>query len=272
LSHIESIASIPSLKNNTHDQEKVRFNSSYYHFFNLDELGVQLEGIAKTLKTNEKTSLLFNAENHLMAFDIQKKSVRDGPPVYIIKFYDPNITDKHIRIVCEDLLMLKKLSIHDLMSEAQSDAYFPKIKSAFFYSPKQCIGNEKPEIVVDEDNPPDGSLCYFLEMGLLQHHQEVIKQLIDSTTLSSKQKLNALNAKKADGMSGLCIALQNDHIDTIKCYMDSILESSIKSSNKVRLLAAKNKAGYPVLYPALLYCLKCPLTFQQTPGALKRVF
>jgi len=125
VSSIEKIEE--NLKENIFDEQRIAFQSVYYNLCSFKGFGRQLKGIAEEIRQGEECSLLLNSENHLMAITLSHK-LKAEKEYYVIKFYDPNKTGRHKRIVLKDINAIEKLKITNLLTDNAVSMYFPRHK------------------------------------------------------------------------------------------------------------------------------------------------
>lgn len=194
-STVKSIASIPALRDHVYDKQRLAYDASYYHVTSLERLGDTLSDIASSLAVEEQRHFAFSSENHVMAFSVSRKERSK----YIVKFYDPNKTNQHTGVLCENLDDLKKISINDLISEANLNIYFPVFKTGVIASGQQRKPNEAPVVKWDQKRMPMESMSYFsLREGIVQYTEDILKDILASQSLERDEKIALLTAKDFD--------------------------------------------------------------------------
>jgi hypothetical protein len=89
---------------------------------------------------------------------------------------------------------------------------------------------------------------HLMRSGFSETLKEICKEI---QKLSHSEKLEILAAKNSIGISGLYMALQDGHANTIKAYGELLKASGISGAELLDLLAAKRSNGTPGLYMAL---------------------
>src|SRR3990167_9361681 len=248
---IENIEAIPELANNTFDNEKLLFKSSFYTMFNVNNFGQQLLKIAEVLQEHEETSLLFGSINHIMAITIMRKKTSLTESQYVIKFYDPNKTNIHTRIIVEKLNRIANLSIKDILGSEILNVYFPDRISILFAIKNAKTTNVEPLILV-ENGIEYKSLVYCLIYGFTPQVRSITQAILESN-LTEKAKFNLLLAEDEIEVPAIFSAFKYKHLAAIKAYVETILNSQMQNAENIitKLLMAPNSNGSPILFLAL---------------------
>jgi ankyrin repeat protein len=223
----KEIAKVTYLKENHYDTKRIAYNSTYYNIFDLNTLGATLSKVAGVLKGSEETSLLFDSENHTMAFTVIRKEAVDGPQ-YIIKFYDPNKTDNHTRIICNSLDDMKNLSINHLLKDASIKSYFQSHKYVALFSPKQRVNAEEPLVDLSGSNV-GAQLIYCMWFGL----SNVIPSLVTKYLANGGPIIFPTTSR---GTHLLTRAGMENHFDAINKFINTINKSDLNPIAKNMIL------------------------------------
>lgn len=272
---IESIQSINFLKENEYDKNQLLTGCSYYNFFNINQLGLQLEKVARCLNAGEETTLLLASENHLMTITLMKKCLTEVKTHFVIKFYNPKFTDTHIRIICPSIESVRTLSFQTIIGDDMINAYFPHYKSATLISPKNRKG-ATPAVAINSheasypfaessnpgftklfctvfelvliDNLDDEEKVRICSMGiflaLINGLSEVLASCIElvlQSTLSNTAKYQILAGTMGCSYPGLIFAARLSHEETVNVYLKGILNSNLSNVEKIELCLTRDK-------------------------------
>lgn len=258
------------LQKNIFDSHRVLYRADEYKIFKIGQIGDAVYSIFTKMGEVDKNKILFCSEHHTMAIELIKKT---NPKRFVIKFYDPNRTTMHKRVVFDQLADVKDLKPSDFLSAECLKAYFPKFNFGVFgvYKNPTEIVNLSPEKTPKEVELI-GSLdgCSEDDLSAMIHSScslnfpilltKCCNKIISSTSLlkgkEAERVASLLVAKRSDGTSGLYLALQNGHVEVIKAYLAAILSCEYykRKENQgalAALLVAKDAYGTPGLFKAL---------------------
>lgn len=111
--------------------------STYMHFTDSSGFGPFLAKVAAALNPSEETSFFLLTENHAMLLTAACKPISKKKCQYVFKFYDPNFTDCHRRVICESVSMVRNLRIKDLIHPDYYSQYFRKEEGLSFLGTKR---------------------------------------------------------------------------------------------------------------------------------------
>lgn len=240
----ESIQEVPYLTDNVYDDDPLDQSSTYYNFVALEDVGETVHSLASELEVGEETRFFMDSENHSMGLSIGRKETVDGSQ-YVIKFYDPNITDKHTRIICPDLERVGQLNIDHLIDESTKDLYFPKFRTISLYSAKQAPDKRPIFVESSEHCDLDSKLYHALICNLPEEVRVTCDAIVKENRASLIEQLEASN----DNLNpGLQCAMHNRAKDSLQAYMDYIGRSdALPSDKKKSLLTATDGKGITAL-------------------------
>ena len=244
------------LKENVFDSDQIMYRADEYHYMqNHREIGDVLYKIAKN---HGSTSLLFNSSNHSMAITVLNK----GDGTFILKFFDPNNTHTHKRVLCKDIEAIRNLKLSDLLPDSDINLYYEDLDSTMIALYKNPDKISKPLHSVNKFTNMDHQT---LDLNLLKSGimlRSIDFNIPDMLTagfnfLSNNQKelgttvQQLLSLTNLNGIPGLYVALQSGHADTIKAYLEGIKNLNLSKKELKELIAAKSDEGVPGLYIAL---------------------
>nr|MBP9742676.1 ShET2/EspL2 family type III secretion system effector toxin [Burkholderiales bacterium] len=255
LSNLNTYPSIDSLYYNDFDNLNCMHNFNRLSVATLDQVGTSLQKECENMQLGEEKHLIFGSESHSMSFKVHYKA----QGYFTVKFYDPNKTTVHIRLVMRSPDDLQYLKITDLLPREDIKWYFAKFKAftiatydyANFVPPQQQTFNFL-SITPDKLIEYTGLFYYAFKYGNENYVKDFINSVVNCATLDIKKKLELLSAKSHKGYSGLYIALANGHTNSVMEFINSILNSTtLNPQQKIDLLASKGPKGFPELYTAL---------------------
>lgn len=245
LSNAGKIFAVSYLRNNEADPYS-RKTSRYYSIAKLDAFGAELERCAQKVPVGHEVTLLFDSPIHTMAITITHKPLAENKSYYVIKFYDPNATDRHIRGICQDTSAVGALKLSDFLESQAIDHYFEESKMFALYSYEKCQSaeNKMPDVhICESEETLSESLFYVLNYGLHEAVAMIAKRLSGNFDL--------LQANDVDGYPGFFMALQEGHTQAIEAYVNVVLTTdALSDDQKFKLLQAKNLEGDSGLFMA----------------------
>lgn len=231
----ESIQEVPYLNENVYDDDPLDQSSTYYNFVALEDVGQTVHSLASELEVGEETRFFMDSENHSMGLSIARKETEDGSQ-YVIKFYDPNITDKHTRIICPDLERVGQLKIDHLMDESTQEQYFPKFRTISLYSANQAPDKRPISVESSEHCDRDSKLYHALICNLPEEVRVTCDAIVNENPTSLIGQLEASNDNLKPGLQ---CAMHNRAKDSLQAYMQYIGRSDeLPSDKKKSLLTA----------------------------------
>ncbi len=175
----EGVLSNPYLKEGAFDTQNISLHADSYHALPVihdNALGLALSHACQDLAVGGEKKFLFATENHMMAFKIKLKE-KDGLRYYSIKFYDPNRTLVHTRVIAKNIYNLSQLRLDSLLPPDYIDTYCPSMQMGvlccFDHLEKWTAPDKtsitptaKKEIIAPEFGPVHTPLNLFFKMGL----------------------------------------------------------------------------------------------------------
>lgn len=247
----EHITKVPMLYNNDVDRLKPNAHSSYYCYVEYleDSLFPFLHRIAGLLPLNQQCTLMMVTENHEMAINVQYKEGIDNN-VYVIKFYDPNETTKHKRMVFNNLDDVLSGETNSLLSDEDIVSYCPELNACLFISPFPVSEEQEPYVDLDSGTNLAAKLYFCLNFNLFGHIEGIINE-INKLDIPEEHKFNLLLAKNEEA-SGLYMAMQDGHHQAVVKYVSAILTSKdLTPDHKYQLLVATSDDAMSGLYMAM---------------------
>ena len=249
-------------------------------YFDLPRFPEALHEIASGLKECEKKRWHLESTDHSMALSIKCRNNR-----IVIKYYDPNDTLRHKKIVVKSLSNLKRLTSDVFWDDQNKDWYFKeKNKVGCLISTDRkahrdkcqvtCMANPSETLryhllnqghyghrkaLIDNDQIDlsakryDGVSGFFvaLQNGNSEAVKDFMQKVLASSDLSAEQKKELLAAKETNGTSGFFMALQEGFSETVKIFLEGVLASDLSDEQKKELLAGKDQSGAQGLFMAL---------------------
>lgn len=234
---IESLSNIPYLKQNKADLERIYNNSALCYVFSIDELGEALALICDNIKPGEETSVMLSTGNHIMCFTLLHKPIAASHHHYVIKFYDPNVTDKHKRIIASSLHAVKQLKLSHLLDPSDISFYCRTSSNVTLLSSKKRTG-APIEIVEIKDIKP----CIYIAMlqGMPKLTYLIAREILNDEQLSNDEKLRFLQGEfsklKIDQAPPLALGSPSKHYKCVYNFTQAIIQSDLPISFKLKLL------------------------------------
>lgn len=211
-------------------------------------------------------SILMTTDNHAMTWQLKIKLRDDGSKDYVVKFYDPNSTATHQRVVLKSLDQAEKLEMQDFIA---SETYRVEIRMA-----QQQVAQMHKHAFQDQHGAQPASRGLKSYAGEPAVTGQALYQMLarnvpggivafarsrdwptDQPSAGGARELKELLAYKgAGGFTGLYAALHQGHTDAIKAYGDLLqhLPKEGKREALKELLAAKSQYGTPGLYKSMM--------------------
>lgn len=231
----ESIAEQDKLKHNAFDVDQVAQRSSFYRFVNINRLGESLASVAEELEVGEETRLMFNSENHAMGFSITRKATSEGTQ-FIVKFYDPNITNSHQRIIAPSLESLRSLTIkHLIPDEELRIGYFSALASGMLYSPTPRGDDADPVIEFDETVPLKEVLYQYMAYNMPDRIPSIMTQILEDASRKASKPWDLLQTD-TQGNSSLMWAVGNGNLEAATVYLEQLSRPEIPAEVKFEIL------------------------------------
>jgi hypothetical protein len=250
LKTIDSIESVPSLKEGWFHKNRPDLNSCDYSLVPIESLGDILKIKAEKIKRYESSAYLLESESHAMAVSLQHKMTDEGRAQYIIKFYDPNYTDRYQRIICSNLDEIKTICFSDIFPLERQRQYFPKLKSFMFYSVNLRKIKNKCDFYIFPTMITSERLYLLSAYGLTAPFAHLLKEILSSNA-DEKIKKAALSTKYNDGVTGFHMAFEEGHSEIVGIITDQILSSNLSENLKMELLIAQSYDGVPGFFMTL---------------------
>lgn len=244
---------------NKYDDDRTEFRANRYYSFSLNidnAFGQALAEECKALRVGEERHFSLSSENHGMQIIVCKKQ-QGEKTYYAVKFFDPNATLVHRRVVCERLEELGRLSLSDFLTPTRVQAYFPRFKSgvlAVYEDPNHLIlEKDRPKSVTDltastsRVMTPD-DIYYACKFGF----SDSLRTLFERTWVLNSHNKILLACKDSKGASPFSLAMFSGHLETVKLFMEQVLNSKLSLSEKSELLRGTYNDGTTALMGALL--------------------
>ncbi|MCD6026135.1 MAG: ShET2/EspL2 family type secretion system effector toxin [Solimicrobium sp.] len=269
----ESIAThIPITVNKKYENSRLKANS--YHLINNDTLGKHLrrcfEDMQKpTIKEAVKT-LLIESVSHAMAIRLCIKT--QDKPLYMVNFYDPNITNNVAYCQTDDLSTLDSQTLRQYVTGSPMEAgdedhyssYYCKedlsISLLMEYDSTCVTQGEKKLTTFFNSNSLASIHLFFLlrtDLHLTLTDPDLYQKLEGIGQTSPSQLVTLLFAKSSDGTSGLLLAIQNGYASTVNAYgrllskVWPLCQQGQDNDKLIELIAAKRSDGVPALILAM---------------------
>lgn len=209
------------------------------------------------------------SENHVMSLKLHIKTTSKSQDVkkYVVEFYDPNLTNNHVRLARFQLNSLAKFHLKDMFvggMDVLYNAYYPENnETSILYvtgtaeRTRQILNleikasaskNRKLDNQLDVESITPKIMSHLLRDGFAENLIELAPRI--KATKSGNELLELLEAKNSRGIPGLHFALLHGHADVINAYKS--LLSGVPNEHLVSLLESKSVDGFSGLYFALV--------------------
>jgi ankyrin repeat protein len=215
-------------------------------------------------RKGESTKLmLMTSTNHAMELSLRIKVKEDGTKVYVVKFFDPNLTTTHARSASTDL---QAIALQDLRGYIDGNAllkdYFPERKGlAMFHVhpgqdelqamaslPQGAAAGRKLESCIPAKEIDATAVWQLMDNGFAADLRRLKEEI---ARRPEAERITLLAAKNADKTPGLFMAIQDGHADVVKAFGELIRSLALPKEACVKLLAAKDTDGTSALFMAL---------------------
>jgi ankyrin repeat protein len=239
----ESLKATPYLFDNRFDRDRLAYRSSFYHIFSHFALGQALKQVASILNDNEETTLLIGTENHMMSVTIIRKKIGENRAHYIIKFYEPNQTNAHLRAICPTLKSIDDVSFSLFLTKKKLTAYFPKIKTAILSSNKM-LKEGSPHVFITSKNR-SGILYHCIERYLSNTLEELLNTY---SGIKTGKLIKLLRFTSESGESLVHFALKKGYVRLPHLFLETVQQSNLSLNKQCALLSARDSAGFSILF------------------------
>jgi hypothetical protein len=191
---------------------------------------IKLHSIAAGLKGESQQALYYLfSSNHSMGISVNKKTKagkNGGATYYTIKFYDPNKTSQHKRIVLPNLDSIRQVTIEHLLDAAFINDYNFNEHDIMLASFEQQTPGQKPSL----DYPEKISKKNFAS-ALASNHGEVITQnlnyLFESNNIKKLVKIIKYVTQRKSWFerSAFSTAFGNNATDSISALLTFVSEN-----------------------------------------------
>lgn len=195
---------------------------------------------------------------------IRHKAVSDTGSQYIVKFFDPNKTNRYLRVMSATLETLSTLGINNLLTTSSIQTYFKTESDEHLYTPVKC--DDHDALVISDFDSLSINIHYALSYNLPIYLQRLLDELVSQDITSIKQTLDALSRC---AVPAFFYAMEMGYSDTVAIFLRTLLTLSIPSKDKLTLAYGEDQYGFPGMLVALWYghllsagqvlsCLLCP--------------
>ena len=203
-------------------------------YFDLSRIPKALHQIASGLNKSEIQQWYLHSTIHAMGLSIKRCHNK-----IVIKYYDPNDTLRHKRIVVESLGELTALTPEAFWDDHKQDLYFPEKNKVGYLSSIDRKADRDDCQVICMANPSAVLRYYLLYTGHYGHREAPI----DNDQID-------LSAKRFDGLQGFYLALQDGHSEAVKDYVKKVLaRDDLTDEQKKELLAGQKTDVTPRFFP-----------------------
>ncbi|MFC0220570.1 ShET2/EspL2 family type III secretion system effector toxin [Pseudochelatococcus lubricantis] len=246
------------------EYERMTEKASEKHIVSNDRFGLHLSSFFRSMQSGEKKHFLVLSDDHVMALELHRKpgkaGERDG---YVVRFFDPNRTDVKVRCQLDNPAGFEntQYALRHFLGDSYYKAYFrANEKEVILFDCMDTTGMQQPRFVTVEAESKHGVsemlLHQLLRYGGDQAAFDTVRQRMEAIP-DAAERHRLLEAKDADGVPGLYMALQNNRAIAIDAF--GALLKALDSTPKERkaflpgLLAARRADGVPGLNVALQY-------------------
>ncbi|MFN7095068.1 MAG: ShET2/EspL2 family type III secretion system effector toxin, partial [Burkholderiales bacterium] len=251
----ESLEKIPFLVENLIYEHHLLFKADKNYLFSKEKFGLCLSKVCESLQQDNKKilNIYFASTSHAMAIRVEHKQYEfaNGKVEnnFIIKFYDPNITTLHTRIVCESISDIAKLEIADLLPNKRIKDYnFSAEGSVGIFG----VYNEINDFNSQINHPQDLNTNFLINKTKALHFLfkynakatliETVKLILKDKFLNNTQKCDLLQAHTklaSNTFSGLYFTIEQKYIELMTAFMHIVLNSTLPRKNKLEIITAK---------------------------------
>jgi ankyrin repeat protein len=276
----------PRIKSNYADVENVdaisaRINIQEGEMMNMKHLATEIHLMANQAgfgsflvrqfeamveKREVSRQILMESTNHAMSLELLIKD--DEGKRFVIRFYDPNDTLRHVRFACHDFDALAALRMDAILPPDTIESYYPGARgfSVMFVRPSEDILQAHLEVQVPISNSRrltsgldsleiDGTVIFLLlEAGVTEDLlSSKVKDAISSASAAEQIKL--LGTRDEDGCSGLFIAMQEGYGNAVAALSEllSLLGKEVSCNDLAMLIEARDHGGNPALWMAMRF-------------------
>lgn len=287
-----------ALQENHFDSKNIIQRADKYLSFEINKFGEALYRIFESMQeTNAKerseVKLIFDSENHAITMVLVKKTNSAKFGKFVLKFYDPNDSLKHMRVEFKDFSAVKNFHLNHVLTEEQIHYYFTNFTLGMLASFEDTTNlpqeNTKksidfiPELTAFSDINIEGLLFFknitynfdlndafylrllkraipYLSNAILYPYPSLVENYVKAVLgakLTADQKSKLLTTKNLSGMPCLLLALNRNGkaITMIEKYVGLVLDSSLSDDIKDDLICIKNP-GTNGLIATLLLALR----------------
>ena len=231
------------LSHNMLDHYQINARADWMRHFHIDsyEFGTTLHEASLSMKPGEQKTFIFDSSNHAMAIVLLYKHDEKGKR-FVLKFFDPNKTLKHLRFVTERSQALRALSIHHFLSKRDIEHYFDR---SFYASIREYTNLETPHeqpllTKVDYNHDIDlSSVKSLLRRVAIVPDIETMQACIDfiqHQKISDSSKGDLMSAHEVCKASILYLCMWFNNVDGVKLVMNTINHLRINDKQLLSLL------------------------------------
>jgi hypothetical protein len=236
------------------------------HLVDVELMGKEIaKQFIKLSATNSTELFLLQAHNHSMSLRLRVKE-SNGKTHYVLDFYDPNLSNTHVRMASDNLNTFKQLSLSDLIHKQAYKTYFPdgahltimtkvpKNLKQFVQNPQQMVKEPRRLVgytLVEPNQLIEPEAVYFLmQAGLASEIKHLTPSLM---SLNYTERMRALDARSTRGMPGFHMALQDGHTSAVRAFGEILfnLQGRMYPQDLIGLLTAARWDNVPGLYFAM---------------------
>lgn len=209
--------------------------------------------------SNIKT-LLVESTTHAMMVRLRMKHASDGRLIYVVKFYDPNTTNKAVRVETDDLSTFKLHTLKRFIAGSDSPSCNSNYFSYFNDDDQICMVmdcdlNRPPNTERTLSSAPKGSITphyiyYLLAYNLSSDLIGLTSQLEAIGKESPSRLVELLAAKTRDGAPGTFMMSRQGDTEGIKAMCELTLKLSryLSPDQLMELFTAKRVGGATALF------------------------
>jgi hypothetical protein len=253
------IKKIPFFINKELTEYELTFKADKYYLFSRKKFGLCLRYLCENMQDKTTLNIHMSSLNHSMALRVENKEYKltesKTEKFYIIKFYDPDKTIRHLRIICRNVFEIEKLVISNLLADVPlGECLLSKPTSAILFGVYDETYDYKAEVthpqdldidisfLSDEPEAKTNALLFFFQYNVKSELIKTARSILNNKYKSEARKCNELLAYvKVAGTqnSGLYCALDRGYVELIDEFMSIILKSHLTLNNKLEIITAK---------------------------------
>jgi len=196
-------------------------------------------------------TMFIQTTNHDLAVDIEIKSRPGQADQYVVRCYDPNLTQTHKRVSVSDPKLLPQFTLTDFLGEQKCNEIYD---AAAIIAVSEDIPRMSDVVSQERTACTPELLRTRLHLALAHNFPAEIEAIgRDLKTLKSSPRKIAevLAGTQLDGVPAISLAMQNGHPEAIGAWGKLVAGSGLRDAQLAKLLAGKRRDGVPAVNLAM---------------------